>query len=233
MAAQAATQQTLNTGTVNITANSTTTVGEKKPNDDKFNFIIANPNTTEPKKFIFELKPGQKSEDYVFVKNASDVPLKFTLYGADETRSNQGSFALKTKNQPAEYVGKWIKFDDKELILQPGEIKKERFTVEIPQDAQEGAYSGGVSAEKSKADAMNPNVTIAVRIGIRVDVKVTAEPHPAAKKYADTMTNPWMQAYFWGSLALFIGSTGSLAYAYIKGRNPKKHSGIALRKKKR
>ncbi len=199
-------------------------------NEDSFNFVIANPNTTDPKRFIFELKPGQGAQDYVLLKNASDVPLKFSLYGADETRTAQGSFALKTKGQTAVGLGKWISFDDPEIILQPGETRKERFTVSIPDGTSEGTYSGGVAAEKTKPDARNANVNIAVRIALRVDVKVTSNPQPVQKQYSDFGSNPFFQLYFWASLALFLFFGSILGWSYLRDNmkkpapKQKKHS---------
>lgn len=194
---------------------------ESMMNDDAFNFTIANPNTVEPNRFIFEIKPGGKAEDYVYVKNASQVPLKFVLYGSDGTRTAQGSFAVETDEQSADEVGKWITFEQKELMLQPGEIKKIKFRVEVPAGTAAGTYSGGVSAEKSKPDTNNANITIAVRIALRVDVKVTEEPQPVAKKYAYVDENPFFQIYFWASLGLFVLSAGALGWSYLKENRPK------------
>lgn len=194
-----------------------------QPNEDRFNFFIANPNTVEPKKFMFELKPGETGSDYAIVKNVSDVPLKFSLYGSDGTRTAQGSFALETKSEESQEVGKWITFDDKELTLNPGEYRKVKFHVQVPADAAEGTYSGGVSAEKTRPDAQNPNVTIAVRISLRVDVKVTVAPHPVAKKYADLGENPFYQVYFWASLGLFVVSAGALGWSFYSDRKTAHH----------
>lgn len=205
-----------------------------RTNEDSFNFVIANPNTIDPKRFIFELKPGGKTDDYVYVKNASDVPLKFNLYGSDGTQSNKGSFALKTKTEPKGNVGKWITFDEPELTLLPGETQKIKFTIAIPSDAKEGSYSGGISAEKSRPDAGNPNIIIAVRIALRVDVKVTSTPQPIEKKYADIGGNPFFQAYFWASLGLFVVSAGALGWSYYSNRKPvRTKRTIAKNKKKR
>lgn len=196
---------------------------QEEINRDRFSFSIANPNTIEPKKFLFELRPGQSGEDSVYLKNSSDVPLKFELYGADGTKTAQGSFALETKDQQKDDVGKWINFNEKEVNLNPGEAKKVKFRIEIPNDAKEGTYKGGVAAEKTKKDAGNPNVTIAVRIGIGVDVSVTAKPQPVPKQYEEVTENPFFQGYFWASLGLFIVSAGALAWSYVQEKKPKKH----------
>jgi len=193
-----------------------------QPNTDKFVFVIANPNTNEPKKFIFELKPGQQARDSVIVKNEADVPLTFSLYGADGTKTKQGTFALCTKNEQPKDIGKWITFDQKEITLNPGEQRLINFIISIPSDTPLGDYSGGVAAEKSQADTNNPSLIIAVRIGLRVDVKVTDNPQPITKKYSVISNNPFFQVYFWASLLLFVASAGVLVWAYIKEKRQKK-----------
>ena len=200
-------------------------------NDDSFNFVIANPNTVDPKKFLFELKPGDKTSDYVYIKNNASIPLHFNLYGVDGTKTTQGSFALKTKNETQTNLGKWITFDNAEVDVQPGETKKEKFTVNIPPETPQETYSGGVAAEKVKADNNNPNILIAVRIGLRVDVKVTKNPQPIAKKYNDITDNSWFQGYFWLSVVAFVISAGLLGWSYLgNGKSAKK---VAIKKKNR
>jgi hypothetical protein len=195
-------------------------------NRDSFNFVFANPYTIDPKRFIFELKPGEKAEDYALVKNASDIPLKFSLYGADGTKTAQVSFALKTKAQEGSEVGKWITFDQQEMVLQPGEGQRIKFSVEIPSGTAYGTYSGGVAAEKTRPDIQNTNIIIAVRIGLRVDVKVTSDPKPVPKQFAEpTTVKPFFQGYFWASLILFLLSAGALAWSYFSEKKPQHHDG--------
>jgi len=201
---------------------STTLTQQQVQNNDAFNFVIANPNTTDPKKFIFETKPGEQNSDYVYVKNASSVPLHFSLYAVDETKTAQGTFALKTKGETKKAVGSWINFENPEIDLQPGETKKEKFTLNVPSDTPEGTYSGGIAAEKVKPDTKNPNILIAVRIGLRVDVKVTANPQPVTKQYTDVTDNSWFQTYFWISLGAFIVSVALLGWSYVGTKKAKK-----------
>lgn len=180
-----------------------------KPNEDQFSFTIANPNQTDPQKFRFELKPGESAQDYGYVKNLSDIDLSINLYGADETTTNEGGFSLKTKDQGQNQVGSWITFEEKNFTLKPQEIKKVKFTINVPPNIALGEYHGGVAAEKTKPDSHNPNITIAVRIGLRVDVKVTPAPQPIPKQYAEKENPVAAQWLLWISLTLFLGS-GSL-----------------------
>lgn len=178
-------------------------------NEDQFSFTIANPNRTDPQKFLFELKPGESAQEYGYIKNLSAIDLAINLYGADETTTNEGSFSLKSKDQPQNQVGTWITFEEKNVVLKPQEVKRVKFTLSVPKNTPLGEYHGGVAAEKTKPDSQNPNITIAVRIGLRVDVKVTDTPQPIAKQYGETEKTTGAQWLFWISLVLFLGS-GSL-----------------------
>lgn len=200
---------------------------QQQPDTDSFNFVIANPNTVDPKRFIFEIKPGASATDSVILKNSAEVPLHFSLYGADATQTNQGSFALKTKDEPRAEVGKWISFDQGEITLQPGQVQQVGFTVSVPAGTPEGSYSGGLAAEKVSASTSNPNILIAVRIGLRLDVKVTSNPQPVTKKYTSVTDNPFFKVYFWASIGLFLVFAAMLVWSLFGGngggKKPKKH----------
>lgn len=196
-----------------------TSQSQQKINDDNFAFGVAYPNSIQPKQFIYELRPGEVVSDYVYLKNHSDVDLKFDLFASDETRSAQGTFALKTQNEEKKLVGKWITFDEPTITLKPGQEKLLKFHVTIPKDQPLGSFSGGISGQKTKPDANNPSVLIAARIGLRVDIKVTDNPQPVPKLKQQVKTaevNPLYWAYFYVSLALFLISGGIMIYRWLR-----------------
>ncbi len=211
-------------------------------NHDSFSVAIANPNTINPRSFIFELRPGEKSEDFLIIQNNADVNLSFELYAADSTKSQEGSFAVKTKQQASENIGQWIHFEKPHLTLEPGKAEMLKFLVDIPSSAAPGKYKGGIATEKQKQAADNAAVTIATRIIEPVEIRVTESPNPVPKKlkitpelkpgaahwFSDWFSNwifswpsGWPQWYFWGSLTLFIISLGLLLWSHFHGKGGK------------
>ena len=214
------------------------TVGtqEVKKNEG-FTLVPLYPNTINPRKFLFEIKPGEQSTEEAYVKNFSDEPVTVLLYGADPTVSNTGTLAYKTRQNPNDGPGSWVKFDEPQVDLGPQEGKKVRFTVTVPKDTTLGDYKAGIAIEKTKKDINNASITIATRVITHAEIKVTNDPksiprgEPAIKETAPA----WKQYYFWGSLLLFLSSVGLLIWVTLKDRksSPKKdaHKSPASEKK--
>lgn len=179
-----------------------------------FTITPARPNSVNPRKFIFEIRPGESKQETVVIKNLSSESGTFYLYGADPTFSAQGTPAYKTRQAGGDGEGQWITFNQPEINLTGGEEKAVQFTLAVPEDAELGDYRIGIAMEKTKKDANNPNITIATRIILHTDVKVTDNPSPVPKQ-GEMMDgpqkttpddSPWQIYYFWISLGLFIAS---------------------------
>lgn len=211
-------------------------------NNEGFTIVPADPNGVNPRKFIYELKPGSSVTDYAYVKNFSGQKVTFALYGADPTTSNKGTLAYKTKaesggtpstERSGKDTGKWLQFEQPTLELGPTGAKMVKFTITVPADTSPGDYRLGTSMERIKQDTSNPGITIATRIVLHTEIKVTNDPKPVPKQGAAAGTgeekSPWKIYYFWVSLLLFVVS---LALVIRTGFiNPKKEKSSAAAKK--
>jgi len=217
-------------------------LGQPLPNEG-FTITPANPNTINPRKFIFELKPGDQANDYVEIRNLSPTEQTFLLYGADPTFSAQGTPAYKTRQAGISAEGAWVKFEEPEVKLGPDETKIAKFTITAPHEAAGGDYRAGIAMEKSKKDVNNPGITIATRIILHAEIKVTDSPNAIPKQdgtYKNgTHTdhppeNQWKVVYFWISLVLFIASFIALIWVTLQERKQKTiaPAPVALTKKK-
>lgn len=195
-----------------------------KAKEEGFTITPANPNTTSPRKFLFEIKPGDTATDYAYIQNLADEKATFLLYGSDSTLSKQGSLAYKTRADNGAGAGKWIVFDQPKIELGPQEAKIVKFTVNIPKDTKLDNYKAGITMEKTKQDINNPNITIATRVIIHGEIKVTNEPKVISKeKPVNFFSKPaWQNWYFWISLTLFIISLTLLIWTTINEHAKKK-----------
>ncbi|MCC7197739.1 DUF916 domain-containing protein [Candidatus Peregrinibacteria bacterium] len=217
-------------------ANGTQQIGSQEVRKNEgFTMIPLYPNTVNPRKFLFEIKPGEQGTEEAYIKNFSDEPVTVLLYGADPTVSNTGTLAYKTRQNPADGPGTWIKFDEPKVDLGPLEGKKVRFTVNVPKDTAYGDYKAGIAIEKTKQDINNASITIATRVIIHAEIKVTSNPLPIPKgESAVKETVPaWKQYYFWGSLLLFLGSVGLLGWVTLKDRKSGSKKKIHTSRKKK
>lgn len=193
-----------------------------------FTIEPAEPNTINPRKFIYEIKPGDKIEDAALVKNLSDKPATFYFYGADPSLSTEGTLAYETRDSGHNAEGTWVKFDTPEVVLKGKEQRVLKFTIEVPADTPLNEYRAGIAMEKTKKDINNANITIATRVVIHSAIHVKENPQPIEKtKLTAATTNntthdaasttedtksPWQIYYFWISLVLFVISFISLIY---------------------
>lgn len=199
-------------------------------NGEGFTIVSANPNTINPRRFIFELKPGDSVDDFVEVQNLSSEPKNFLLYGADPTFSAQGTPAYKTRQAGGNGEGRWITFEEPEITLAANEKRILRFTVKVPETIAKGDYRAGIAMEKAAEQSQNqPGISIATRIILHTEIKVTdnpkAVPHvDGTVSIGETVTTPeaaqkadWRTFYFWISFALFIFSAIALIWVTLSG----------------
>lgn len=183
-----------------------------------FTIVPADPNSISPRKFIFEIQPGSSTHDSVLIQNLSNETATFFLYGADPTFSSQGTPAYKTRDAGGDGEGQWITFDETQTVLGPGEQKSLTFTLTIPEETALGDYRVGIAMEKTRQDINNPNVTIATRVILHSDIKVTNSPQIIPKLSGSQETpktaggNTLQLYYFWISLTLFIASFMALVW---------------------
>src|SRR3954471_7312806 len=58
--------------------------------------------------FDYTLAPGEAVQDYVKLSNLSDHARTFILYAADAYTTQQGSFALRLRDQPRTGLSSWV-----------------------------------------------------------------------------------------------------------------------------
>jgi len=128
--------------------------------------------------YNYTAKPGDIIEDEVIVKNYADTPATLSLYGADATQTNQGTFALLSKNDPQRTIGKWVTFEESLVKFAPYEEKKLKFNIAIP-DVPPGMYAGGIAVETvSLGDEKTesaPKMGVTSRFAIRLNVEIPGE----------------------------------------------------------
>lgn len=210
-----------------------------------FTLIPAYPNTINPRKFIFELKPGSKFTDYILVRNLSGTESSFKFYGADPTVSNQGTPAYKTTQNGGDGEGQWITFEEPVVTLTGGAMKVLKFTINIPENAPTGDHRVGIAMEKTQKDSKNANITIATRVILHAEIKVTNNPQviprenkppqPEEKTLlpSDLSSEQWQPIYFWGSIVLVLAALGFLLWATKAEKKTAPHKTTKARKTSR
>jgi uncharacterized membrane protein len=176
------------------------------------------PNAIEPYKLLFEIKPGQTVEDFVTLKNlTADTTYKVATYAVDSTKTVQGDLAYKLSSDKQENAGLWIQMEQPFVMLQPGEEKKLKVSIAIPENAKEGDYIGGLAFETSSQGNIS-GITIAMRLMVAAKIKVTNNPQHIAKIGEIDYFSP--RPVFWGSSIIFLGSI----WYFIRVGRKEKHA---------
>jgi len=140
------------------------------------------PSDPTQRLFNLEVKPGEKKDASVEIENVSDSPITVSVYGADGTQSNQGTFALTTKSSEQRHIGLWTKVAEDTVTIEARQRKEVGFTVSVPADATPGTYSGGIAVEEGNSgkNALAPAnggnaISISARIVVKLFVTVPGE----------------------------------------------------------
>jgi hypothetical protein len=203
---------------------------------DGFTLVPAYPNSVNSRKFIYELKPGDTYTDYVLVKNLSSQTTTYMLYGADPTLTNMGTPAYKTRENGITAEGAWIKFAEPEVTLKSQQEKLLGFTVSVPKDTPPGDYRAGITMEKTKKDAKNTNVTIATRVILHANIKVTNNPGIVPREQEPPQAEKeivWHPYYLWITLTLFVLSIAGLLWTSSAEKKARREANKAPHPKKR
>lgn len=194
-------------------------------NHGGFTLTPAYPNSINPRKFIFEIAPGTSLTDYILVRNLSDTAETYMLYGADPTLSNQGTPAYKTRQNGGNGEGSWITFQEPQAQVSAGGIKLFKFTVNVPENTPLGDYRAGITMEKTKKDANNAAITIATRVILHSEIKVTNDPQPIPHDQEppqDTKPTTAQTPYYWVLIGLFVISVGFLIWSSTEQKPKRK-----------
>ena len=176
---------------------------------DKFTMRPADPNSINRNDLIYEVKPGDEMNDQIILKNLTPAEKKFTLYVTEAVRQKDGSLAFKNvadKRQMAD----WINLDTNEATLKSEEEKMINVHIKIPKDTPLGDYLGGIAGVKTEPSISNPNLNIAIRNILNIQLKITNTPthiQKLSEVKKDGQTNLLFQGptpFFYGTTALFL-----------------------------
>lgn len=134
--------------------------------------------------FFFELSEGQKIQDCIAVRNASDERLVLDVYPADAFNVESGAgFAVRKKDEKNADVGTWIDLKKQRVEVEPGGIARVGFSMAVPQGVTPGDHAGGIVTVEQAPTPDTSSGTSAVAIqralGVRMYVRVPGPLTPA------------------------------------------------------
>lgn len=131
--------------------------------------------------FIMELAPGAASKHTAIVINRSNKRVTFKVYPADALTTEQGGFALRSRDEPQVGVGQWAKLPFETVTISAGSQREVPFRLTVPTAATPGDYAGGIILEAPPregtpgevGDQTAVQLNVVERVGVRVYLKVS------------------------------------------------------------
>lgn len=127
--------------------------------------------------FTYAVDPGHAVGDALVVANHGDEPLELAVYAADGFTTDAGQFDVLTAGTESTAVGAWLQTGTDAVTVEAGATVELPFTVEVPEDATPGDYSGAVLTSLTQPDDA-AGISVDRRLGIRVDLRVGGDLRP-------------------------------------------------------
>ncbi len=140
-----------------------------------------NPNGLYSSWLYYELRPGDRVQDSLMIRNGFAQSLPLVLGVADaEGDFDKGTYALKDGlNTSGIGVARWIdlKVDSLDLSLSASTEQPIAFDLTVTNDADLGVYMGGIYA-RYMPEQSDEGIKTQLRIALRTIVRVTDDPKP-------------------------------------------------------
>lgn len=134
--------------------------------------------------FVYTLSPGTRYKDAFFIQNQSPHARQLKLYPVDAYITEQGGFALRRHNEEKRTVGAWVRLENNEITLAPGQSKEIAFVYEVPKGIEPGDYAGGIVAEEAPP-LSSGGIQIIKRVGVRLYHTVPGSRTNALKSFEE------------------------------------------------
>jgi len=159
-----------------------------------------------PPNFELRAKPGDILREIITIENADTSPGIYQVRTADWELTEKGGVSYHSQDSSCR---PWTRIERRKLKLLPGRIKRYRFEVHVPADAQDGEcrFAVVISSSPETADAIkfeSFNIPIAGAIAVFVYVTVgNAKPElefkGANKKTGNGKTSLIVRLHNWGN----------------------------------
>ncbi|PLS78247.1 MAG: hypothetical protein CYG59_19565 [Chloroflexi bacterium] len=133
--------------------------------------------------FIYDAHSGQRFTDEVRIRNTGTHAGTARLYPVDATTGQNSGPVYLSQADPRHDVGAWMKLEQTEVSLGPGEERIIRFTVAVPPDARPGQHLGALVAEDIKLKQGNTQGALQINLQRRMALAVQVNlPGPVVEK---------------------------------------------------
>lgn len=128
--------------------------------------------------FLYEIEPGNSTEDEVLVTNNTSETKTINIYAVDAQTTNSGSFACRQEVEPRTAAGAWVQLDSGQVTLEPGTQTAVGFSVSVPENTDVGEHNACIVAAEADEDTEedeDSGVTLSFRSALRAVITVPGD----------------------------------------------------------
>lgn len=123
--------------------------------------------------FLYQSKAGSRIDDVLEFWNRGKKEMEIVIEATD-AEFLSGGFSLSQPGTEGKFIGKWVKFFSKNMVVTVGAGQKRQFpfSIIVPMDARKGDYWGGVTVREISSNKLKGTANAVWRVGVRVLVRV-------------------------------------------------------------
>jgi P pilus assembly chaperone PapD len=93
------------------------------------------------------VRQGEKGTDMILVTNDGTAPTRLRVSVADFTLTKDGSPQFMNPGETPQSCAQWIRVNPVDFRINPGQTREVRYTITVPQDAEDGGYRAAIIFE--------------------------------------------------------------------------------------
>lgn len=129
-----------------------------------------------------DMDPGEVHDDFMVIRNISDVQVDFKVRAADGYFNKNGRFNTIPSSQESVDAGLWITVQD--VVTVPAQSRVVvPIRIEVPMLAEPGDHAAGISASVLSSSVQEDGTQLGLesRVGFRTTIRVKGEITPSAE----------------------------------------------------
>lgn len=127
----------------------------------------------------FTGSPGEMLTGVAFVGNTEDFPKTVNIEASNSFINENGAISFTTDDTPRGLYS-WITFERTSAQADPGESIEFKYTINVPEDAAPGTYSGGLLGTSTSLDGES-GVGVNARAASLIHVTIEGDYHEEVK----------------------------------------------------
>lgn len=160
--------------------------------------------------FTLTAKPGQTLHESAVMSNRSKAPITFLVDGVDGLTGVTSGVVYANRDDRHLEASRWVRPDDRRVTLAPGEVRRLRIRVRVPDDARPGDHLAGVAFQDARQTTSASRFSVRQVVRVVMGVQITVPGGTPAQAELGDLTLKALPGTQVPSVVLDLGNKGAL-----------------------